>query len=205
MFLFIFYDIIKIDMEDNRRDKYKNYGENSAEEQLERVLNNPDGLEEKEKKEVEKKVFVQQPSEFGVGVKKGIFKDLDWYWQVIKKPVIILAGLEILVYGLSLFSELKLMMSEVFDPILLLVDFVFFGWIVWQVRIKKGETFWQGIVTVFLAGFALGLVMSIFKALWFREYWAIFNLITQPVFMGLVAVVIGLLVSIAIGRKRIKN
>ena len=88
---------------------------------------------------------------------------------------------------------------------MLLVDFVFFGWIAWQVRVRKGETFWQALVTVFLAGFWLGVVMSIFKALWIREYWTIFNLISEPVFMGLVAVVIGLVVSLAAGRKRIKN
>lgn len=193
-------------MED-KENKYSNLGENQADEQLERVLENLDGLEDREsevknKAKVKQRVFMQK-DEMAVG-KEGMFKDLAWYVGIIRKPVLVLAGLEILLYVLALFDSLKLVMTEVFDPILLLVDLIFFGWIAWQVRLKRGESLWQALVSVFLAGFGVGLIMSIFKAVWIREYWTIFNLITEPVFMGLVAVVVGLVVGLAIGRQKTK-
>jgi hypothetical protein len=190
-------------MENSQQNKYNNFGEKSTGEDLERALDNPSGVGDsaQNKQGAEKKIFVQRDEFLSKEVKKRLFKDLDWYWKIIKKPVKILAGLEILLYILAIVPALRLLMLGVFDPILLLVDFVFFAWLVWQVRIKKQENLWQAVVTVFLAGFALGLVVSIFKAIWIREYWTIFNLITEPVFMGLLAVAVGLIVSLVIKPK----
>ena len=122
--------------------------------------------------------------------------------MLIRTPVFILAGLEISLYFLSLIPGLKFVMIEVFDPILFLVNFIFFGWLMVLVLKKKGENLWQGTVTLFLAGFALGLIMSIFKIFWIREYWTFYNLIVEPVFMGMIAVIVGLIVSLFIKKNK---
>jgi len=126
---------------------------------------------------------------------------LEWYWDIIHKPVLVLAGLEIVLYILALAPNLKILMMEVFDPLMLLVDLVFFGWLFASVIKKKKENCWQGLVTVFLAGFALGFILSIFKAFWIREYWTLFNVIIQPVYLGLLAAAVGLVVSLFVKRK----
>ena len=159
-------------------------------------------IDETDKTVVEKKVFIQKdefrPKKIEQYKK---FKDLEWYWKLIKKPVLILFGLQAIIYVLSFFSVLKLLMVGFFDPLLLLVDFVFFGWLVAEVKLKYKENLWQTVVTVFLAGFTLGILVSILKFFWFREYWTIFNLIAEPVFMGIIAVVVGLVAWVFIRRK----
>jgi len=179
------------------------FKENSANDQLDEVLGNLDKeIETVNKNDVEKKVFMQK-DEF-IQKKNKLnkkFKDLEWYWKLIKKPILILFGLQVSVYILSLVPGLKLLMVGVFDPLLLLVDFVFFGWIVAEVKLKNNENLWQALVTVFLGGFTLGILVSILKFFWFREYWTIFNLIAEPVFMGLIAVIVGLVAWVFIRRK----
>lgn len=194
-----------MEVKQNQANNYSNSGGNSAGEQLNKVLDNPNGIEDSgvKNQEVEKKIFLQKGEAVAsqVKTKKKLFKDLGWYWDIIRRPVKILAGLEILVSFLSSFDSLRSLMLNVVDPLLLLVILIFFGWVIWQVRIKKEESFWQAIVTVFIAGFVLGLVSSVFKAVWIREYWTIFNLTTEPVFMGLVGVVVGLIVGLVVRKK----
>ena len=67
---------------------------------------------------------------------------------------------------------------------------------------KRKEGLVQGLVTVFLAGFGLGLVMAVFEVIWIREFWTIFNLIVGPVYMGILAIVVGLVVGVFVGRKK---
>jgi len=166
---------------------------------LDKLENSPADLSEPEKK-----VFAQSKNHVNTNLKsKKIFKDLGWYWRIIKKPVLILSVLKILVYILSSFSALKQMMIDIIDPILLLVDFVFFAHITALVKHKYKQSQWQAIVTVFLAGFGFGFISSLFKLFWIREFWTIFNLITEPVFMGLVAAVIAVIAGLFIKRRRI--
>ena len=179
-------------MDNFNEEKVDNLEPKSNSQQLDDVL---------DKLEVEKQVFFQGDEFKKDRAKKIVFKDLGWYWAMIRKPVLILAGLEIALYLLALVPNLKILMMEVFDPLILLVDFVFFGWLFSSVVRRKEETFWQGLITVFLAGFALGFILSIFKAFWIREYWTLFNVIAQPVYLGLLAVAIGLVVSLFVKRK----
>ncbi len=169
----------------------------SVNNQLDMVLDNlNDDIEIKNKrnKDIEKDIFIQQ-DEFKSNKRKldSKFKDLEWYWQLIKKPVLILFGLQLIVYILSLFSSLELLMLDVFNPLLLIIDFLFWGWLVAEIKLKYKENLWQASVTMFLAGFFLGVLVSIFKFFWFREYWTIFNLIAEPVFMGMLAIFVGLI------------
>ena len=167
-----------------------------------------DNSGQKTRQEQLDEVFIQGPGEMMEKYsrpekkKNRYFKDLVWYWMLIRTPVFILAGLEISLYFLSLIPGLKFVMIEVFDPILFLVNFIFFGWLMVLVLKKKGENLWQGTVTLFLAGFALGLIMSIFKIFWIREYWTFYNLIVEPVFMGMIAVIVGLIVSLFIKKNK---
>lgn len=187
-------------MDFRENDKINNISQKSSDEQLDKVLGSI-GTVPENKKEVEKKVFLQFEDVQKNKQKKILFKDLGWYWEIIKKPVLALAGLEFFLYILALVPSLKLLMIGVFDPILLLVDFVFFGWLFAQVIKKKKESMWQGLVTVFLAGFALGLLLSIFKAFWIREYWTLFNVMVEPVYRGVLAVAVGLAVSLVVKGK----
>ena len=179
-------------MADFNEQKVDNSELKSSAQQLDHVL---------DKIEAEKQIFFQEDELKKNRAKKIVFKDLGWYWEMIRKPVLILAGLEIALYLLALAPNLKILMMEVFDPLMLLVDLVFFGWLFASVIKKKKETAWQGLVAVFLAGFALGFILSIFKTFWIREYWTLFNVIAQPVYLGLLAVVIGLVVSLFVKRK----
>ena len=97
------------------------------------------------------------------------FKDIKWYVVMIRKPVLVLASIEILLYFFALVPNLKLLMLDVFNPLLLLVDFILFGWLFSQIVRHGKESYLQGLVTVFVAGFSLGLITSIFKAFWIRD------------------------------------
>ena len=183
-------------MNDKKYKNNKEFEKNSANSQLDEVLDNLNEdieVKDKKNKDIQKDVFIQQ-DEFKSIRKKldSKFKDLEWYWRLIKKSVLILFSLQVVVYILSLFSGLKLLMMGVFDPLLLIVDFIFWGWLVAEIKLKYKENLWQVSVTMFLAGFSLGVLVSIFKFFWFREYWTIFNLIAEPVFMGIIAVFVGL-------------
>ncbi|MFH1890906.1 MAG: hypothetical protein ABIJ91_05090 [Candidatus Kuenenbacteria bacterium] len=183
------------------KDINKEHSAESVQSQLDRVLDKLDDVNKEDT--AEKKVFMQKDELSKKKIKKPKFKDIGWYINAVKKWVIFLAGLEILVYILSLINSLNSLMMDIIDPLLLLFDFVIFGIITWRVKRKAKETLWQGIVTCFFAGFGIGLIMSIFKIFWIREFWAIFYIITEPVFMGLVAGAVGLIAGVFIKRKRI--
>ncbi len=183
------------------KDTKKVYSTESVQSQLDRVLDKLDNVEEK--KSAEDKVFAKSADDIAKKPKKSNFQDIGWYVELVKKWVIFLAALEILVYILALIKSINLLMMEVVDPLLLIVDFFVFGYLMWRVKRKEKETMWQGAITCFFAGFGLGLIMSIFKVFWVREFWTIFNLITEPVFMGLVAGGVGLIIGLFIKRKKI--
>lgn len=148
-------------------------------------------------------VFAREHGHLRLADKPEFFKDLAWYWRLVKNWVFFLAALEILVYIISLFHGLKAIMLELVDPLLVVVDFVVFGFLTVKVKRQFKESWWQAFVANFLAGFAFGLIIAVFKAFWIREFWTIFNLITEPVFMGFIAVAVTLVVGIFVKRKRI--
>lgn len=189
-------------MEIQGNKQYNNYGAKLGQEGLEEVLGT---LEEQlapagGKKNLEKIVFLQK-GELPSKTKAFQFKDLKWYLTIIKKPVLILAGLEIITYILTLIPWLALVMKEIMSPLIVLIDLFVFGWLIFEVRVGKDEEARQALTTVFLAGFGLGLLMAIFKMIWFREFWAIFNLFIEPVYMGIVAFGVGLIAVLFIKKK----
>ena len=157
--------------------------------------------------EIEEKAVINQIDDFGykeekIEKKSRWFKDLGWYFEIIKWAVLLLAFLEILTYVVPIILKgSEFIMMGIINPILLLVDFVVFGWIIWEVKLKRGRNLRHALVAVFLAGFSLGLIMSLFKFFWVRQFWTLPNLLIEPVFMGLVAIVIGLAVSLFIRKK----
>ncbi|OIO18487.1 hypothetical protein COV56_02775 [Candidatus Kuenenbacteria bacterium CG11_big_fil_rev_8_21_14_0_20_37_9] len=152
-----------------------------------------------------KKISIQSVDNSKHKQSKQKFKDIAWYIILVKKWVIFLASLEILVYVLAIARSIHSLMMTVVDPLLLLVDFAVFGFLMWKVKRKERETLWQGVVACFFAGFGFGLITSIFRIFWIRELWTVFNLITEPVFMGIMASAAGLITGIFIKRKGPKN
>jgi len=71
-------------MDDFNEKKVDNLEPKSSSQQLDEVL---------DKLEVEKQVFFQEDELKKDRVKKIVFKDLEWYWDIIHKPVLVLAGL----------------------------------------------------------------------------------------------------------------
>lgn len=184
--------------------KYNPKNSNSVQNQLDQVLDKLENVDQDQK--IEQQVFASKPEELNTKPKlpkPKVFKDLAWYWEIIKKPIFVLAGLEIITYILSIIPDWKELMLEIINPLLLIPYFVIFALVMIQVKRKYKETLWQGIVTAYLAGFGMGFIVAIFKAFWIREFWTIFNLITEPVFMGLVAAIIGLIIGLFIKRKKI--
>jgi hypothetical protein len=184
-------------MTDNNSN-HQNIGKSSLDQALEKLnfSASPDSHAERE-------VFASDHRQLRLPIKASLFKDLAWYWRIIRNWVFFLSGLEILVYFLALFERLAVIMLELVDPLLIIVDFVVFGYLTVKIKRQLQESWWQALVTDFLAGFGLGLIMAVFKAFWIREFWTIFNLITEPVFMGLIAVTVALIVGIFVKRKRI--
>ena len=186
----------------------KNYSQietNSTQTELDKVLDKIGNETKQVEKGIEDKVLnsqIKDKQDKAESQATNLFRDLGWYLKIIKKPVLILAALEIGVYGLSLFAGLKNLMLDFFDPLLLIVDLVVFGWIFARVKKKDRSMWWPAAVSVFLAGFSLGLIVSIFKFFWFREYWTVFNLIIEPVFTGLIAGAVGLIVNIFMRREK---
>ena len=185
------------------------YNDRSAQSQLDRVLEKlEDAPEEKEKRKIESRIYAQSHSDLNGQAKKEktrrpLFKDLGWYLLRVKKWVILLTIANILVYVLQIFDALYQLMVNVAEPLLLIVDFIVFGMIAVKVKRKDKEGLWQAIVTPFIAGFFLGLAVSIFKVFWYRQFWTINNLIIEPMFMGLLAATIGLVVGLFVKRKKI--
>ncbi len=190
---------------ENSKSSSQQQGEaQSAQSDMDRFF---DKLDSKERQaELEKEIFIQR-DDFSDTVKqkgRGKFKDLAWYIDKFAPQVITLAALEVLIYVLAIFPVWRVWMEEVVSPLLWLVYLFFLGWLFSKIRVDFKEGLWQATVTVFLAGLSLGILIAIFKLIWFHEYWTIFNLIIEPMVLALLGAGIGMIINLFI-RKSIIN
>lgn len=127
---------------------------------------------------------------------------LGWYISLIKKPVIYLAGIEMLVYFFSLVPSFKINFFNLSLAIILLVDVIVLGWLVVKVLKTKVQTHWVGIKTVVLAGVFVGLFRAVFKLIWLNIPWTVPNIIIEPLMMAGVGLVVGVVVGVIVKNKK---
>ncbi len=61
-----------------------------------------------------------------------------------------------------------------------LIALIYFAWQVSKLRMSS-----SGKIG-FLAGFILGLIVAIFRLIWYHKLWTIFNLVTEPIIIALI-------------------
>ena len=142
------------------------------------------------KKQLEEKVFYTKNS-VAANQRSAFLKVLHGHWQLVKKGVLILFVLQVVVYGLALVSSLRWLALTVIDPLLLVADFFYIGWILVRLKLKYQRTLWQSEITLLVLGISLGALVSGFKVIWIRQPWTLVNLLVEPFFMGGLAVLSG--------------
>ena len=150
--------------------------------------------------DVEKRVFLQQ-NDLNKKANKRLFDFIDGSWNVIRRPVLMLFILQVAVYTLIRFPLFRPMVQRVIDPLLLLVNLAVFGWLASESKLKYNKKLGPAILVAFSAGIFLGLLVAVFKFLWIREYWTIFNLVIEPVYTGLLAAGAGWIAYIFIKKR----
>ena len=136
--------------------------------------------------EIERRVFLQQNDLKPVKNKK-LSEFIDWTWSLIRRPVLILFVLQVVVYILAKMSFVQSLAQRVIDPLLLLVNLAVFGWLASESKLKYNKKLGVSILVAFNGGVCLGILVALFKFVWIREYWTIFNLVIEPVYTGLLA------------------
>ena len=143
------------------------------------------------KKQFEKKIFFTR-EDIPTSKNQGILSILVWSWQTVKKVVALLFVLQVVVYILALWPSIKQFMLTIVDPLLLVVDFFYVGWILVKLKLVYHRNLWQSELALFMLGGTLGVLVSWFKLIWIRQPWTVVNLIIEPFFMGGLAVAAGL-------------
>jgi len=124
-----------------------------------------------------------------------------WYVNVVKRPVVYLAGIEFLIYFFSLILIIKPFLLNIVLPLVFVLDIIVFGWLTARVLRKHRQGFWAGVKAVVLAGILVGMARAVFKVIWINEVWTMFNVLTEPIVTGGIAGIVGLVVGF-IARKK---
>ncbi len=114
--------------------------------------------------------------------------------QVVKLPVAIIVLLEII---LTIFTE------RYWQEIYWWLDYNFYviiglkalvaGWVAYLLvkAIKnKISLITPAYTTGALAGFLAGLLIAIFKIFWYHKFWTFFNLVAEPLLLGLLGAIL---------------
>jgi hypothetical protein len=111
---------------------------------------------------------------------------LDWYAQVISRPLFYLISLNFAFYLVGGLPNMGGTYDAIFLPLIFLVEIVVFAWLGWKVAwqmswktLPRGMKFFSCSFAGALLGMGLGIAMTIFKVFWFRELWTITNIITE--------------------------
>ncbi len=145
---------------------------------------------QREEHDIEKDVFLQQ-DDLSPTKNKRVYLNTDCCWQTVRRSVIVLFILQALAYVLMGVPVWRLAVERVIDPLLLLVDLSVFGWVASEAKLKYNQRATAAILVSFRVGLFLGLLVALFKFFWIREYWTVLNLVIEPVYTGLLAVVVG--------------
>lgn len=134
----------------------------------------------------------EPPFESEKGVLAG--KDLSFYFKIIRIPVVLAIVIEILAHFTANTFYL-----------IWLVNFIVFVYISWYLIKKHQAPFFQIVVASTMAGIIIGVCVALFKLIWFRHFYLIFNLITEPMITAIVGIGISALTFLIIKNISQKN
>ena|SRR3989338_3481823 len=141
-----------------------------------------------------KEPTVRMPGEFLYG------KPLKWYFDIIVWPMFILLIVEIgvRVMQAKYFTTVK---PEIFEYVINFARAFLLSYLT-IVAIKQSSAGKkQTLTAVTIGGILVGLVLAVFQLFWYFELWTFFNLLGQPLLLGLEGLVISWLI-ITILRKK---
>ncbi len=114
------------------------------------------------------------------------------------RPMAYLAVIEIMIYLLGFLPQLTNLMSSVFQPLSLVIDFIVFVWLSWLVIFKRQESIWRSVQINFLVGFGVGFLVGAVKIVIIQTLWSFLALVYQAVLMSFYGVVVSLISSLVI-------
>ena len=127
-----------------------------------------------------------------------------WYLKEIKRPLVYLVGLELLIYFLSLIPALKILMLDVFLPLLIFIDILVLSWLALQIN-KKYSSRSLTIQTCLMAGVSIAFLRAVFKLAWINELWTVLNLLVEPLLYLCISLVISFIISLFLkSNKKVK-
>ncbi len=131
--------------------------------------------------------------------------NFGWYVEIIKRPVVYLAGIEFLIYFFSLISFTRSFLLNIILPLIVFLDAAVFAWI--AVKVVRYLHYPQGIAikACLLAGAFIGLFRAVFKIIWINKLWTILNIAIEPVILGGIAVISGFLATLFIKNRGYAN
>lgn len=139
--------------------------------------------------------------------------DLEWYAKILSRPILYLAVLNITFHLVGGFPGLEQTFNDVFLPLLFFVEiatYIWVGLLVTRATAKKnlsqGMQWMSGVAAGAFTGIAVAIFMALFKIFWYREFWTIINIVTEPAIRLLEGLFIsGLASGISLGLKKINN
>ncbi|MFH0952323.1 MAG: hypothetical protein V1838_04000 [Patescibacteria group bacterium] len=107
-------------------------------------------------------------------------QDFLYYWRYFRWPFLIILATNVALYVLQ-----QVMLYVIFVDI---IYFIFLSWLIVK-RLKGNQV--QAATMGTISGLALGLMVSIFKLIYFWKVYLFFNIITETLITGLVGLLIG--------------
>lgn len=114
--------------------------------------------------------------------------------QVVKLPVVIIVLLEIIliIFTERYWSEVYWWLDNQFYAVIGL-EVLTAGWVAYLLvkAVKNKIGLAQPAYNAgALAGFLAGLLLAIFKIFWYHKFWTFFNLVSEPLMLGLLGAVL---------------
>lgn len=146
----------------------------------------------------------ERKNKFDYASQKKIRPKLSWGWyiNVIKRPVLYLVAIEFLVYFFSLITLLESFLLNIVLPLVFILDIIIFGWLIIKVKKILKQNTWSAVKACILAGALVGLARAIFKIIWINEPWTILNIMVEPITIGIIAGIVGVVISLFIKKTK---
>ncbi|MFH1598563.1 MAG: hypothetical protein ABIB97_05910 [Patescibacteria group bacterium] len=106
-------------------------------------------------------------------------KNFDYYLGIILLPIIVVTIAE----AVMIVFEVKVY----FFWIINVVSFIYVGWAIY---LRRRDSFTEAGTAAAMMGVLIGLLIAIFKIIYFRKVYLIFNLIAEPVRTGILGLVV---------------
>ncbi|MFA4818360.1 MAG: hypothetical protein WC621_00795 [Patescibacteria group bacterium] len=118
-------------------------------------------------------------------------KPISDYVELAEWPFIIAAGLIVLVYLISIWMEMSYYGLVV--SLILLIQILIAAALAYWRGVLNHDTWPQIVSLAVLVGMLAGLISAVAALIRFGRLWMVFNLITEPIWSGLLAALISLL------------